>query len=58
MNPLEFTSAITIIANTISCYLSADEIAMISAFFVQLGDTLATISAIKGENESKERLSK
>ena len=45
MNSLELTSAVTALANAIACKLSADEIALLSSIFVQLGDTLATIAA-------------
>ena len=47
MNSLELTSAITALANTIACNLTVDETALIAGIFVQLGDTLATIAAIK-----------
>ena len=42
---LELTSAVTALANAISCNLTIDEIALIASIFVQLGDTLATIAA-------------
>ena len=45
MNALELTSTVTVLANAIACKLTADEIAMLSSIFVQLGDTLATIAA-------------
>ena len=45
MNSLELTSAITALANTISCKSTASELALIASIFVQLGDTLATIAA-------------
>ena len=45
MNSLELTSAITALANAISCKLNASELALIASIFVQLGDTLATIAA-------------
>ena len=45
MNSLELTSAVTALANAIACKLSIDEIALLASIFVQLGDTLATISA-------------
>ena len=45
MNSLELTGAITILANTIACKLTVDELAFVAGIFVQLGDTLATIAA-------------
>ena len=42
---LELAGAITALANAIACNLSADEVALLSSIFVQLGDTLATIAA-------------
>ena len=45
MNSLELTSAITALANAIACKLTAEEAALLSSIFVQLGDTLATIAA-------------
>lgn len=45
MNSLELTSAVTAIANAISCKLTPIELALTASIFVQLGDTLATIAA-------------
>ena len=45
MNSFELTSFATVIANTIACRVSEDEIALIASIFVQIGDTLATIAA-------------
>ena len=45
MNSLELTSAVTALANAISCKLSPSEIAVVASIFAQLGDTLATIAA-------------
>lgn len=44
MNSCELTASITAIANALSCKLNNDEITMLAAIFVQLGDTLATIA--------------
>lgn len=44
MNACELTAAVTAIANTIACRLNDDEIAVLSALLVQLGDTLALIA--------------
>lgn len=49
MTSLELTSAITAIANALSCKLTSDEIALLSTIFVQLGDTLATIAAVQNK---------
>lgn len=46
MNALQLTNFINSIANFIACNYSNDEINLISAILVQLGDTLATISAL------------
>ena len=45
MNSLELTGTITALFNVIACKFTADEIALLSSIFVQLGDTLATIAA-------------
>lgn len=45
MNSLKLTSAITVVAGALTCGLTPDEISLLSAILVQLGDTLATISA-------------
>lgn len=47
MNSLQLSSIINAIANCIAKDLSSDELALISAIFVQLGDTLVTIAAQK-----------
>lgn len=44
MNSLELTSAVTALANALSCRLTTSEISLIASIFVQLGDTLATIA--------------
>ena len=48
MNALELTSAITVLANAIAQGHTVEEIALAASFFVQLGDTLATIAASEG----------
>ena len=55
MNSLELTSAVTALANAIACKLTADEMALLSSVFVQLGDTLATIATRESlcENSNK-----
>ena len=47
MTPLELTSALTVLANAISCRLTPSETALVASIFVQLGDTLSTIAAAK-----------
>lgn len=44
MNSCEFATFITALACTIAKDKTPDELAVLSAFFVQLGDTLATIA--------------
>ena len=44
MNPCELTAGITALANGISCNLTTDEITLLAAILVQLGDTLVTIA--------------
>ena len=44
MNSLELTSAITALANAISCKMSPAELALLASILVQLGDTLVTIA--------------
>ena len=45
MQAWELTGAVTALANAVACQLTADELALLSSVFVQLGDTLATIAA-------------
>ena len=52
MNSFELTSAVTALANAISCKLTFDEMALLSSILVQLGDTLATIAAREALCES------
>ncbi len=44
MNSCELTASITAVANAIACKLNTDEITLLAASLVQLGDTLATIA--------------
>ena len=41
------TAAVTAVANILACKLSDDELAMLAAALVQLGDTLVTIATQK-----------
>ena len=54
MTSLELTSAITATANMLACKLTSDDIALLSAVFTQLGDTLATIAAIQSNEENNQ----
>ena len=45
MNACELTTSVTALANAIACRLTNDEITLLAAVLVQLGDTLATIAA-------------
>ena len=45
MNSLDLTAAITALANAIARDLPLEELALLAAVFVQIGDTLATIAA-------------
>lgn len=47
MSPLEMTTAINTLANIIACSLSDQELALASAAFSQLGDTLSTIAVLR-----------
>lgn len=47
MNSCELTASVTALANALACGRSADEVNLLSAVLVQLGDTLATIAAQK-----------
>lgn len=44
MNACEITAAVTAIANVIFQKLNDDEVALLAAILVQLGDTLETMS--------------
>ena len=54
MTQLELTSAVTAIANALACQLTSDEVALLAAVFIQLGDTLATIATIQSNEENKQ----
>lgn len=53
MNARNLTVAVTALANTIACGLTAEETDLVGALFVQLGDTLATIAAQRALCEAK-----
>lgn len=45
MNSCELTASVTALANTIALQTDSAELALLSAIFVLLGDTLAAIAA-------------
>lgn len=47
MNPCAFVNFISLLACDIAKDKSQDELAILSAFFTQLGDTLATLTVFK-----------
>jgi len=56
MNACELTASVTVAANAIAGKLNEDELALLSAVLVQLGDTLATIAtqrAVCGTTEKQ-----
>ena len=53
MNSCHLTASITVVANAISGKLSTEEITLLAAVFVQLGDTLATIATQKSIYETE-----
>ena len=58
MNPYELTASITAAANAIACKLNDNELSLLSAVLVQLGDTLATIVTQRGICENAESTAK
>ena len=44
MNPLEFTTTITALANAIAFKLSVDQLNLLGVILTQLGDTIITIA--------------
>ena len=53
MNSCQLTTSITAVANGIAQNLTTDEIALLAAILVQLGDTLATIATNRSICEAK-----
>ena len=53
MNPCELTASVTAVANALACKLNDDELSLLSAVLVQLGDTLATIATQRAICETK-----
>lgn len=57
MNLSGLTFSVTALANAISEKITNEEAALLAAFLVQLGDTLATIATAKSIYEAKSVLS-
>ena len=47
MNPCQLTASVTAVANALACSLTAEQITLLAAILVQLGDTLVTIATQK-----------
>jgi len=56
LNSLEFTTFINTLANIIASNLSDSELAILSAIFTQLGDTLATISILRESGNGEDKI--
>ena len=54
MNPGQLTASVTAVANAIAGKLTVNEMAMLAAIFVQIGDTLATIATQRALCEEKD----
>lgn len=57
MNSCELTASVTALANALACQLTDDELSILGAVLTQLGDTLATIAAVRGlcQNSDNEK---
>ena len=55
MNACQLTTTITAAANSIANKLTIEEITILAAVFVQLGDTLATIATQRAICEEKSK---
>ena len=53
LRPQELTAAVTAAANVLYEKLEADELAVLAAVLVQLGDTLATLAAQKARLQAR-----
>ena len=53
MNAFALSAIVSALASTIASGRGAEELALLSALFVQLGDTLATIAAEKALCEAR-----
>lgn len=55
VNPCELTASVTALANALACRLDENELNLLGAVLVQLGDTLATIAAQRAMCQNKIR---
>lgn len=55
MNAFEVTQAVTLTANYIAQNCASKQVAVLAAFFTQLGDTLATIAAVNEVCEAQNK---
>ena len=53
MNSCQLTTSITAVANVIAPKLKTDELTLLAAILVQLGDTLATIATNRAICEAR-----
>lgn len=58
MNSCELTVSVTVLANTIACQLSDEDLELTAAVFTQLGDTLATIAVQRSRTDKQESTNK
>lgn len=58
MNPCELVTLISSISCLIAKDKSPEEISLLSAFFTQLGDSLATIASVQDYNQDKSNIEK
>lgn len=58
MNAFEVTQAVTLTANYIAQNCAPEQVAVLAAFFTQLGDTLTTIDVVNevGKMQNKQCL--
>ena len=52
MNSFDVTQLVTLTANFIACNSTAEQLSLLATVFTQLGDTLATIEAVRDINSS------
>lgn len=53
MNAFALSTVVSALASAIACGHTAEELALLSSLFVQLGDTLATVAAEEALREAK-----
>ncbi|MBQ7901657.1 MAG: hypothetical protein IJ365_06820 [Clostridia bacterium] len=52
MNSFEVTQLVTLTANFLACNSTDEQLSLLATVFSQLGDTLATIEAVKDINSA------